>query len=142
MNDNEITKSAGQYNFKMDKIEKGVSAAALLIFLLSMTQQESMLWTIIFFVFTSVVLIYYFVWYRRKPAYVIIKDESVLVNNPPFYQPYEIEKQQIGKIVASDKKIDINYKDQGTSKSISLYSIMLSNDDWKLMAAELKRLNK
>ena len=138
---NNSTKITKQFNFKMDKIEKWLSIASLIIFFLSMTQTGGPIWVIILFAYTIVVFVYYFVWYRKKPSYVIVENgnQHILVHIPPFFKPYEFEKQQIEQVIVTDKKIEINYKVEGSSKSVSIYSIMLSEDDWKQLPIILKK---
>lgn len=134
----ESNAAPNQFEFKTDRIEKRLSAFILVVFFLSLTQKSGFVWSIILFTFSAVIFAYYFIWFRKKPAYVVIEDDHIQINSLPFFKPYRLDKQQIGRIETTDKKIIINYNEQGASKSIGINSLLMGDDDWKKLSGLMK----
>lgn len=138
MDDNELT-DITEFKFKMEKVERYISIGIFIIFLLSFNNKYSGIMTITLFALAAAVFVYYFKWYRMKPAYLIIEEERITVHPPLFFKPQLIKKQEIESVEFLDKNIQINFISEGTKKSVKIYSLLLADNDWKLIIDEFKK---
>lgn len=131
------TGTSAEYKFKMSTVEKWITAVITIIFLLSLSEGQIRLWTIVLFAVGAVILVYYVIWYRKLSIYVKLDERSITIYVPPFFQPLTIDREKIEQIVASGKSIRILYQADGVKKKIGIYSVLLSEDDWKSLTLAL-----
>ena len=136
--DNNRTSDTRKFDFKMDKVEKYASIGLMVIFLASFTDMGSLIWTILLFAIAALVFAYYFKWYRKKPAYILIENEDITIHPPLFFKPQRFKKQDIRQLKVMDKKLEVVYDTQGADNSISIYSILLQQEEMKELTGLLK----
>jgi len=140
-NNEQLTEQKKEFKFKMDKTERYISVAIFLVFFMSFTRNDSAFWMVLFFALTVVIFAYYFKWYRKKPSYVLISDDEIVIHPPLFFKPNHIRKDEVKRVSVDDKKIEIEYDCAGTSRKIGIYSLIIDENDRKLLAGILKQLN-
>jgi len=128
------------YLYKTKKIENYLSIGILILFFASFAEKALSAASIAFYAATAILLLYYFIWFRKKPPYVTIKPGAVVLSRGFFFRLEEIKNEDIKKVEANDRQIEVTFIKEGREETANIYYILLDQDDRKGLVSLLKQI--
>lgn len=138
---NEIDKSAMlpvKCKFFTKKIEKVLTLIFLVLFFITLDKSLFSPLSIVIYILSIICILYYILFYRKKTAYVILEDDSITISRGIFLKDEKIETNSIKKVYVLDKKIEIVFTKEDAEDNVTIFNILLEENDRAAIAKYLQ----